>query len=281
MKLLRFGPVGYEKPGALDAQGRIRDLSAHVADFDRKTITPETLGRLRALDLASLPLVDAGVRIGACVGDIGKIVCVGLNYTDHAKEANMAIPTEPVLFMKPTSAISGPNDDVLMPPGSQKMDWEVELGIVIGKTARHVEREQALEYVAGYCLANDVSERAYQIERGGQWDKGKAYDTFAPLGPWLVTCDEVPDAQALSLWLEVDGHRYQDGSTRNMIFDVATIVSYISQFMSLQPGDVIITGTPAGVGLGQKPQPVYLRAGQVMRLGITGLGEQRQRVVAQ
>ena len=279
MKLLRYGIKGQERPGVLDAQGRIRDLSAHVQDFDRHTIKTEIIERIGRIDLQSLPLVDENVRVGACVGDIGKIVCVGLNYTDHAKEANMAIPTEPVLFMKPTSAITGLNDDVLIPPGSQKMDWEVELGIVIGKICRHVEPSDALHYVAGYCLANDVSERSYQIERGGQWDKGKAYDTFAPLGPYLVTQDDVPDAQDLKLWLEVDGKRYQDGSTRNMIFDVPTIVSYISQFMSLHPGDVIITGTPAGVGLGQKPEPVYLRAGQTMHLGISELGVQTQRVV--
>jgi 2-keto-4-pentenoate hydratase/2-oxohepta-3-ene-1,7-dioic acid hydratase in catechol pathway len=219
------------------------------------------------------------VRLGPCVGRVGKMVCVGLNYSDHAAESGMAVPSEPVLFAKATSAICGPNDDVEIPPGALKVDWEVELGVVMGKAARYVSKADALRHVAGYCVVNDVSERAYQLERGGQWDKGKGCDTFGPLGPWLVTRDEVPDAQALDMWLEVDGKRYQDGSTRTMIFDVPTLVSYISQFMSLQPGDVISTGTPPGVGMGQKPNPVYLRAGQTMRLGIGGLGEQMQRSV--
>lgn len=280
MKFVRHGERTQERPGALGPSGEIRDLTGVIPDLDRKTISPELISRLSTLDLRTLPIVAAGVRIAACVGDIGKVVCVGLNYTDHAQEAGMAIPSEPVLFLKPTSAISGPYDDVLRPPGAQKVDWEVELGIVIGRHCRHVAKEDSLDYVFGYCVANDVSERSYQLERGGQWDKGKAYDTFAPLGPWLVTKDEIANVQDLALWLEVDGKRYQDGSTRNMIFDVPTIVSYTSQFMSLQPGDVIITGTPAGVGLGQKPNPTYLQAGQRMRLGITGLGEQRQRLVA-
>lgn len=279
MKLLRVGPQGHEKPAALDANGTLRDLSAHVADIGGAALSPASLDALRAVDLASLPELAADSRIGACVGAVGKIICVGLNYSDHAIESGMAIPSEPVLFLKPTSALCGPHDDVEIPRGAEKTDWEVELGIVIGKTAKYVSEADALEHVAGYCVVNDVSERAFQLERGGQWDKGKAHDTFAPLGPWLVTADEVADPQDLSLWLEVDGHRYQDGSTRTMIFGVAHLVSYISQFMSLHPGDVISTGTPPGVGFGQRPQ-VYLRAGQVMTLGISGLGEQRQRTVA-
>jgi len=279
MKLLRYGPPGQERPATLDAQGRARDLSAHVADIAGEALSAATLARLAAIDPSTLPLVDGAPRLGACVGKVGKMVCVGLNYSDHAAESGMAVPTEPVLFFKATSAIVGPNDDVEIPPGALKVDWEVELGVVIGKAARYVSRAEALDHVAGYCVVNDVSERAYQLERGGQWDKGKGCDTFGPLGPWLVTRDEVPDAQTLDMWLEVDGRRYQNGNTRTMVFDVATLVSYISQFMSLQPGDVISTGTPPGVGMGQKPNPVYLTAGQVMRLGITGLGEQRQRTV--
>ena len=280
MKLIRYGAAGQERPGLIDAQGRMRDLSAHVPDITGATIAPETLARLAAIDPASLPLVQGQPRIGACVGGVGKMICVGLNYSDHAAESGMPIPAEPVLFMKATSAIVGPNDDVEIPPRAEKVDWEVELGVVIGKTARYVSKADALDYVAGYCIVNDVSERAYQLERSGQWDKGKGCDTFGPMGPWLVTRDEVPDAQALQMWLEVDGKRYQDGNTRTMIFDVPTVVSYISQFMSLQPGDVISTGTPPGVGLGQKPNPVYLTVGQTMRLGITGLGEQQQKTVA-
>lgn len=280
MKLIRYGAAGQERPGLIDAQGRMRDLSAHVPDITGATIAPETLARLAAIDPASLPLVQGQPRIGACVGGVGKMICVGLNYSDHAAESGMPIPAEPVLFMKATSAIVGPNDDVEIPPRAEKVDWEVELGVVIGKTARYVSKADALDYVAGYCIVNDVSERAYQLERGGQWDKGKGCDTFGPMGPWLVTRDEVPDAQALQMWLEVDGKRYQDGNTRTMIFDVPTVVSYISQFMSLHPGDVISTGTPPGVGLGQKPNPVYLTVGQTMRLGITGLGEQQQKTVA-
>jgi ureidoglycolate lyase/2,4-diketo-3-deoxy-L-fuconate hydrolase len=279
MKLLRFGAPGQERPGLIDRQGRVRDLSGHVVDIVGDTLSPAVLNRLASLDPASLPLVQGSPRLGPCVGAVGKMVCIGLNYSDHAAEANMAVPTEPVVFLKATSAICGPNDDVEIPPGAQKVDWEVELGVVIGRPARYVSKDQALEYVAGYCIVNDVSERAYQLERGGQWDKGKGCDTFGPLGPWLVTRDEVPDAQALDMWLEVDGRRYQNGSTRTMIFGVPTLVSYVSQFMSLQPGDVISTGTPPGVGMGQKPSPVYLKAGQTMRLGIGGLGEQRQRTV--
>jgi ureidoglycolate lyase/2,4-diketo-3-deoxy-L-fuconate hydrolase len=278
MKLIRFGAPGHERPGMIDRQGRLRDLSSQVPDIAGAALSPESLRRLAALDPESLPLVAGQPRLGACVGQVGKMICVGLNYSDHAAESNMPVPSEPVLFMKATSALCGPNDDVQIPPGAEKVDWEVELGVVIGRPARYVSKAEALEHVAGYCIVNDVSERAYQLERGGQWDKGKGCDTFGPTGPWLVTRDEIPDAQALSMWLEVDGKRYQDGSTRTMIFDVPTLVSYISQFMSLQPGDVISTGTPPGVGLGQKP-PLYLKAGQVMRLGIEGLGEQRQRTV--
>jgi ureidoglycolate lyase/2,4-diketo-3-deoxy-L-fuconate hydrolase len=278
MKLLRFGPPGQERPGLIDAQGRLRDLSAHVHDIAGEALSPEALARLSDIDPAGLPLVEGTPRRGPCVGRVGKMICVGLNYSDHAAESNMAVPSEPVLFMKATTAICGPDDDVEIPPGAQKVDWEVELGVVIGTTARYVPKERALEHVAGFCIVNDVSERAYQLERGGQWDKGKGCDTFGPIGPWLVTRDEIPDAQALSMWLEVDGRRFQDGSTRTMIFDVPTLVSYISHFMRLEPGDIISTGTPPGVGMGQKP-PQYLRAGQAMRLGITGLGEQRQRTV--
>jgi ureidoglycolate lyase/2,4-diketo-3-deoxy-L-fuconate hydrolase len=279
LKLVRFGERGKERPGLVDQQGRVRDLSGHVADIASETLSPATLSRLATVDVESLPLAPSDVRLGPCVGRVGKMICVGLNYSDHAAESNMPVPTEPVLFMKATSAIVGPYDHVDIPPGAQKVDWEVELGVVIGNEARYVQRERALDYVAGYCIVNDVSERAYQLERGGQWDKGKGCDTFGPLGPWLVTSDEIADPQALDMWLEVDGKRYQNGNTKTMIFDVATLVSYISQFMSLQPGDVISTGTPPGVGMGQKPEPVYLRAGQTMRLGIAGLGEQRQRTV--
>ena len=279
MKLLRYGAPGQERPGILDSQGQLRDLSGVVDDIAGATLLPAGLARLAEIDLAKLPLVEGSPRIGPCVGRVGKMICVGLNYADHAAESGMAVPSEPVLFMKATSAIVGPNDAVEIPPGALKVDWEVELGVVIGKAARYVSRETALDHVAGYCVINDVSERAYQLERGGQWDKGKGCDTFGPLGPWLVTRDEVPDAQALDLWLEVDGHRFQNGNTRTMVFDVATLVSYISQFMSLQPGDVISTGTPPGVGMGHKPEPLYLKAGQTMRLGIAGLGEQQQRTI--
>lgn len=275
MKLLRYGAVNAEKPGVLDAQGNIRDLSEVVNDINGSTL--QDLAKLRVVDVQTLPLVEGNPRIGACVAQVGKFICIGLNYSDHAAETGVDIPTEPVVFGKWTSAIIGPNDDIVLPRGSQKTDWEVELGVVIGRKARYVSEAEALDYVAGYCVINDVSEREYQLERGGTWDKGKGCDSFGPIGPWLVTPDEIADVQNLSMWLEVDGHRYQNGNTSTMIFSVAEIISYLSRFMSLQPGDVISTGTPPGVGLGQKP-PVYLRAGQVVRLGIDGLGVQEQYV---
>jgi 2-keto-4-pentenoate hydratase/2-oxohepta-3-ene-1,7-dioic acid hydratase in catechol pathway len=278
MRLVRYGPPGCEKPGVYDIRGTLRDLSGHISDIAGPALLPASFERLRGLDVAALPAVEGSPRLGPCVAGVGKIVGVGLNYSDHAAESNMPIPTEPPLFLKPPSAIIGPNDDVQIPLGSEKTDWEVELGVVIGKSGKYLKMEQALEHVAGYCIVNDVSERAWQLERGGQWDKGKGCDTFAPLGPWLVTADEVANPQDLNLWLEVDGHRYQNGNTRLMIFGVAYLVAYISQFMSLRSGDVISTGTPPGVGLGQKP-PRYLRVGQTMRLGITGLGMQQQRTV--
>ncbi|WP_321846085.1 ureidoglycolate lyase [Paraburkholderia bannensis] len=280
MKLLRYGPKGHEKPGLLDAEGRIRALSGNVADIAGDVLSDAGLAQLRTIDPETLPLVEGNPRIGACVGHIGKMVCIGLNYADHAAESNMPIPAEPVIFNKWASAIVGPNDDIEIPRGSVKTDWEVELGVVIGKHTKNVSEAEALDHVAGYCVINDVSEREWQIERGGQWDKGKGFDTFGPTGPWLVTRDEVPNPQNLSLWLEVDGHRYQNGNTRTMIFTVAKIVSYVSQCMSLQPGDVISTGTPPGVGMGVKPNPVYLKAGQTVRLGIEGLGEQQQKTRA-
>lgn len=277
MKLVRYGVKGAEKPGIVDVTGRIRDLSAVVADINGQVLAHE-LDKIRGLDLETLPLVEEGVRYGACVGNIGKFICIGLNYSDHAAETGAAIPEEPIVFNKWTSAIVGPNDDVEIPRNSKKTDWEVELGVVIGKDGRYIDKADAMNYVAGYCVINDVSEREYQIERGGTWDKGKGCDTFGPIGPWLVTRDEIANPHQLHMWLEVDGKRYQDGNTNTMIFDVPTIISYLSQFMSLQAGDVISTGTPPGVGLGQKP-PVYLQAGQVMRLGIAGLGEQEQHVI--
>ena len=276
MKLLRVGPVGQEKPAILDQDGGYRDLSAHVTDLSGDVLTDEGLASLRAINPSSLPLLDANSRIGACVGHVGKFICIGLNYSDHAAETGMALPDEPILFFKATSAICGPNDDVLIPRTSLKTDWEVELGVVIGKEARYVAEADAIDHVAGYCVINDVSERAFQIERSGQWVKGKSADTFGPIGPWLVTRDEVADPQNLKMWLEVDGHRYQNGNTNTMVFGVRQLVSYISQFMSLQPGDVISTGTPPGVGMGQNPQ-TYLKEGQTMTLGIAGLGEQKQR----
>ena len=279
MKLVRHGERGREKPGLVDVNGTIRDLSGLVDDISGDVITPAGVDAIARIAVNDLPVVPAGGRLGPCVGAVGKIICVGLNYRDHAAESGMAVPDEPVLFMKATSAICGPNDDVRIPRGSLKTDWEVELGVVIGEGGAYIPESRALDCVAGYCVVNDLSERSYQLERGGQWDKGKGCDTFAPLGPWLVTADEVADPQSLHMFLEVDGHRYQDGSTRTMIFGIAHLVSYISQFMSLQPGDVISTGTPPGVGLGQNP-PVYLRAGQTMRLGIEGLGVQRQQLVA-
>lgn len=280
MKLLRFGPAGRERPGVLDADGRIRDLSGEIGDIAGDVLSAAGLARLSALDLSALPLAEGAPRLGCPVGRVGKFIAVGLNYADHAAEANMALPSEPVIFSKATSCIVGPNDDVVLPPASTKGDWEVELGIVIGTTARHVTQEEALEHVAGYCLVNDVSEREYQLERGGTWDKGKGFDTFGPIGPWLVTRDEIPDPQALDLWLDVNGRRMQTGNTRTMIFDVAHLVSYISRIMTLCPGDVVTTGTPPGVGMGQKPAPVYLKAGDVMELGIAELGQQRQQVRA-
>jgi len=282
MKLVRYGARGAERAGVVDAQGRVRDLSMLLHDIGPAQLAPRMLAALSAIDVERLPLVDAGesgARLGCPVGGVGKIVCVGLNYRDHAEEAGMAVPKEPVLFMKAVTALSGPQDDVQIPPGAQKVDWEVELGIVIGSSLKHVKKEDALRHVAGYVLANDVSERAYQIERGGQWDKGKSYDTFAPVGPWLVTADEVGDPHALALWLDVNGERMQDGNTRNFIFDVPSVLSYISDFMTLEAGDIVLTGTPAGVGLGRKPEPRFLKAGDEMRLGITGLGEQRLRCV--
>lgn len=280
MKLLRYGPQGQEKPGLLDAQGRLRDLSGQVADLASEALGADSLAHLRQLDLNSLPLVDGTPRLGPCVGRVGKFICIGLNYADHAAESGLDVPKEPVVFNKWTSAICGPNDAVQIPRDSTKTDWEVELGVVIGKAGRYIDEANALDHVAGYCVVNDVSEREWQLERGGTWDKGKGFDTFGPLGPWLVTADEVADPQNLDLWLEVDGHRYQNGNTRTMIFSVAQIIAYLSRCMSLQPGDVISTGTPPGVGMGVKPQSVYLKPGQEMRLGIQGLGEQHQRTVA-
>lgn len=279
MKLLRYGPRGHEKPGLLDAQGRIRALPGWVDDIAGDILAPEGLQRLRALHVADLPLVKGTRRIGPCVGRIGKFVCIGLNYSDHAAETGAAVPAEPVVFGKWTSAVCGPDDDIRIPRGSRKTDWEVELGVVIGRGGSYIDEADAMAHVAGYCVVNDISEREFQLEGTGTWDKGKGCDTFGPIGPWLVTADEVPDPHALRLWLEVDGHRYQAGSTSTMIFRVPFLVSYLSRHMSLQPGDVISTGTPPGVGLGQKPEPVYLRPGQTIRLGIDGLGEQNQRTV--
>ena len=279
MKLLRYGEPGTEKPGLLDSTGTIRDLSAVVPDIARETLLPESLDKLRRLDIGSLPRVGGSPRIGACVGQVGKFICIGLNYADHAAESNMPLPREPIVFMKATSAIVGPNDNLEIPRGSTKTDWEVELGVVIGRPAKYVAEADAMSHVAGYCVIHDVSEREFQLEGTGQWVKGKSADTFGPIGPWLVTSDEVKEPGNLNLWLEVDGHRYQDGSTNTLIFGVPFLVSYLSKFMSLQPGDIISTGTPPGVGHGKKP-PVYLRPGQVVRLGVEGLGEQRQKVVA-
>jgi len=280
MKLLRVGPKGAELPAILAADGSLRALSNVALDIAGPTLGPEGLARIAALDPLSLPKLDSDLRVGPCVGGVGKVLCVGLNYADHAVEAGQPVPAEPILFMKATSAICGPNDDIIIPKASEKTDWEVELGVVIGSLAQNVSEKEALKHVAGYCVINDLSERAWQIERGGQWVKGKSADTFGPIGPWLVTRDEVPDPQNLRLWLEIDGTRMQDGSTATMVFSVAKLVSYASRFMSLHSGDIISTGTPPGVGMGQKPAPVYLRAGQTMRLGIEGLGQQFQRVVA-
>jgi 2-keto-4-pentenoate hydratase/2-oxohepta-3-ene-1,7-dioic acid hydratase in catechol pathway len=277
MKLLRYGPIGQEKPGLVDKDGKVRDLSGHVKDIAGEAISPEGLKKLAAIDPASLPLVEVD-RYGACVAGTGKFICIGLNYSDHAAETGATVPPEPIIFMKATSAIVGPNDDVEIPRTSVKTDWEVELGVVIGKHAKYVSEDEAMDYVAGYCLINDVSERAFQAERQGQWTKGKSCDTFGPTGPWLVTKDEVKDPQDLKMWLDVNGHRYQDGTSATMVYGVKYLVSYLSQFMSLHPGDIISTGTPPGVGLGQKPN-VFLKEGDIITLGIEGLGEQRQQVV--
>ncbi|MBO1503002.1 fumarylacetoacetate hydrolase family protein [Serratia proteamaculans] len=279
MKLLRYGAPGQERPGILDSQGQIRDLSQLIADLSGEALLPAALDKLRALDINQLPTVAGQPRLGPCVGHIGKFICIGLNYADHAAETGAAIPSEPVVFSKWTSAVVGPDDQVQIPRDSLKTDWEVELGVIIGQGGRYISEQDAMQHVAGYCVINDVSEREFQIERGGTWDKGKGCDTFGPTGPWLVTADEIADPHRLNLWLEVDGKRYQDGNTSTMIFRIPQIISYLSRFMSLQPGDVISTGTPPGVGMGQKPTPLYLKAGQTMRLGIEGLGEQRQTTV--
>ncbi|HVW92307.1 MAG TPA: fumarylacetoacetate hydrolase family protein [Devosia sp.] len=280
MKLLRVGARGAEKPALLAEDGTYRDLSSVVPDIAGWALTPEGIAKIRAADWRQLPTLDKAQRIGPCVGQVGKFICIGLNYADHAAETGAKVPEEPILFQKATSAIIGPNDDVILPKNTLKPDWEVELGVIIGKEARYIEEKDAFDHIAGYCVVNDVSERHFQNERGGQWTKGKSPDTFGPIGPWLVTADEVPDPQNLDLWLEVDGHRYQNGNTRTMIFGVAHSVAYISQFMSLQPGDVISTGTPPGVGMGIKPNPVWLKPGQTMHLGVQGLGEQTQRTKA-
>jgi 2-keto-4-pentenoate hydratase/2-oxohepta-3-ene-1,7-dioic acid hydratase in catechol pathway len=280
MKLMRHGAKGSERPAIIDADGQLRDLSGVLADIGAADLTPASLAKLAALDIARLPVVERPGRIAPPYAGLGKFICVGLNYADHAAESGLPVPPEPVIFMKATSAVIGANDAVVLPRDSQKSDWEVELGVVIGTRARYVTQEEALGHVAGYCVVNDLSERAYQLERGGTWDKGKGCDTFGPIGPWLVTADEVPDPQNLALWLEVNGKRVQDGHTGTMVFGVAHLVSYISRFMTLEPGDIISTGTPPGVGMGQKPAPTYLRPGDTMRLGIAGLGEQRQTVYA-
>ena len=278
MKLMRVGQPGQEKPAILDAEGKVRDLSAHVKDIGGDAISPEGLNKIAAIDLATLPVLSEE-RIGACVAGTGKFICIGLNFSDHAAETGATVPPEPVIFMKATSAIVGPNDNVTIPRGSEKTDWEVELGVVIGKTAKYVSEADALDYVAGYCVSHDVSERAFQTERAGQWTKGKSCDTFGPIGPWLVTKDEITDPQNLGMWLKVNGQTMQDGSSKTMVYGVAHVVSYLSQFMSLHPGDVISTGTPPGVGMGLKP-PRYLKAGDVVELGIEGLGSQKQTFVA-
>jgi len=279
MKLLRYGAAGQEKPGLLDRDGKIRDLSAAVRDIDGETLAPASLDRLRRLDPATLPLVPGNPRLGPCVGRVSKLVAIGLNYRAHAAEAGAAIPSEPILFLKATSCICGPNDDVIIPKGSEKTDWEVELGIVIGTTARYIAVQDAPKHIAGYCVVNDVSEREFQLERGGQWTKGKSADTFGPIGPWVVTADEMPDAGKLALWTEVNGKRVQNSNTSDLIFGIDHIVSYLSHFMTLMPGDVIATGTPSGVGLGMKP-PQFLKPGDRLRLSVEGLGEQNQRLVA-
>ncbi|MCY4199895.1 MAG: fumarylacetoacetate hydrolase family protein [Gammaproteobacteria bacterium] len=277
MKLLRYGRDGSERPGLLDRDGNIRCLASHIEDVNGEAIAPAMLEQLAAINLATLPLVETGVRLGPCVGNVGKFLGIGLNYADHAEESGAPIPAEPEVFSKATSAICGPYDNIIQPLDSNKLDWEVELGLVIGKHCSYVDQASALEHVAGYCVVNDVSERGFQLERGSQWDKGKGCDTFGPMGPWLVTRDEIPDPNNLAMWLEVNGQRYQSGNTGSMIFAPAAIVSYLSRFMSLQPGDVITTGTPAGVGMGQNP-PVFLKAGDIIELSVEGLGIQRQRV---
>ncbi len=284
MKLVRYGQIGKEKPGLIDAEGRLRDLSGVIADITPAQLSDKALAKLAKLKTDKLPLVKGKKRMGSPLAGVGKFVAIGLNYADHAHEAGMPIPKEPIVFMKATSCIQGPDDDVMLPKGSKKTDWEVELGVVIGTRARHVTQKDALQHVAGYCVVNDLSEREYQLERGGTWDKGKSCDTFGPVGPWLVTRDEVPDPQKLSLWLDLNGERMQSGSTKTMVFGVAKLVSYVSQFMTLEPGDIITTGTPPGVGMGIKkngqPAPVYLKKGDVMSLGIEGLGMQTQKVLA-
>jgi 2-keto-4-pentenoate hydratase/2-oxohepta-3-ene-1,7-dioic acid hydratase in catechol pathway len=280
LKLVRFGQPGAERPGIVTADGSIADLSGEITDVAARALAPGSLQKLASIDAAKLPKAPAGARLGACVGGVGKFIAIGLNYADHAAETGAKIPPEPIVFMKATSCIAGPNDTVLKPRGSTKMDWEVELGVVIGSVARYVSEAEAPNHIAGYCVVNDLSERQFQLERGGQWDKGKGCDTFGPIGPWLVTCDEVGDPAKLAMWLDVNGTRRQDGSTKTMIFKPAFLVSYLSQFMSLHPGDVITTGTPPGVGMGIKPNPIFLNAGDVMELGIEKLGRQRQ-VVAQ
>ena len=280
MKLIRYGEPNQERPGLLDNFGKLRDLSQVIPDFTGQYLLPDSIQRLRELDVNGLPEVNGNPRIGPCVSQIGKFICIGLNYSDHAAESGMQVPPEPVIFFKATSAVCGPNDNLIIPRGSTKTDWEVELGVVIGKPGKYLTEEDALEHVAGYCVIHDVSERAFQLERSGQWVKGKSCDTFGPIGPWLVTTDEISNPQNLGLWLEVDGHRYQDGTTSTMVYGVAHLVAYLSQFFTLEPGDVISTGTPPGVGMGVKPNPVYLRPGQEVRLGVDGLGEQRQITVA-
>lgn len=280
MKLLRYGEVGAEKPGCLDQQGQIRDLSHYLSDMAGANLSSEKLAFLRQLDIDSLPIVSSNTRLGACVGHVGKLIGIGLNYADHAAETNSKLPAEPVMFMKATSSICGPFDNIIIPRDSVKTDWEVELGVVIGEAAKYVSEADALNYVAGYCVVNDVSERSYQKDRGGQWDKGKGCDTFGPIGPWLVTKDEVVDPQQLGLWLEVDGKRYQNGMTQNMIYSVAYLVSYLSQFFTLHPGDIIATGTPSGVGMAQKPEPIFLKPNQKVVLSVEGLGQQVHLTVA-
>jgi 2,4-didehydro-3-deoxy-L-rhamnonate hydrolase len=279
MKLLRYGRAGFEKPGVLDDQGQIRDLSGAIGDLTAAHLSPVRLKEIQGTAINRLPVVSGNPRLGSPYLGVGKFVAVGLNYSDHAAEAGMPVPSEPVIFAKATSCIVGPDDDIMLPKGSVKTDWEVELGVIIGATARYVSEDRALDHVAGYCVVNDVSEREYQIERGGTWDKGKGCDTFGPIGPYLVTSDEVPDPQALDMWLDVNGKRMQSGNTRTMIFPVRTLVSYISRFMTLNPGDLITTGTPPGVGMGRKPSPVYLKAGDIVELGISQLGKQRQNVI--